>query len=44
MTITGGVNMTEVGGVIIKSDAGKELAKYNTNRVTGLGLKIAFAF
>ena len=44
MTITGGVNMTEVGGVTIKSDAGTELAKYNTNRVTGLGLKVAFAF
>ena len=44
MTITGGVNMTEVGGVTIKSDTGTELAKYNTNRVTGLGLKIAFAF
>ena len=26
MTITGGVNMTEVGGVTIKSDAGTELA------------------
>ena len=44
MTITGGVNMTEVGGVTIKTDTGTELAKYNTNRVTGLGLKIAFAF
>ena len=44
MTITGGVNMTEVGGVTIETDTGTELAKYNTNRVTGLGLKIAFAF
>ena len=47
MTISGGVNMTEVGGVKITSD-GKEtgtfIAEYGTNRVTAFGLKIAFAF
>ena len=47
MTISGGVNMTEVGGVKITSN-GKEtgafIAEYGTNRVTAFGLKIAFAF
>lgn len=47
MTISGGVNMTEVGGVKITSD-GKEtgtlIAEYGTNRVTAFGLKVAFAF
>ena len=47
MTISDGVNMTEVGGVKITSN-GKEtgtfIAEYGTNRVTAFGLKIAFAF
>ena len=47
MTISGGVNMTEVGGVKITSD-GKEtgtfIAEYGTNRVTAFGVKVAFAF
>ena len=47
MTISGGVNMTEVGGVKITSDGtetGTFIAEYGTNRVTAFGLKIAFAF
>ena len=47
MTISGGVNMTEVGGVKITSDGtetGAFIAEYGTNRVTAFGLKIAFAF
>ena len=47
MKSSGGVNMTEVGGVKITSD-GKEtgtlIAEYGTNRVTAFGLKVAFAF
>ena len=44
MVVSAGYNMTEVGGVTIETASGTELAKYGTNTVSAVGIKVAFNF